>query len=334
MAGAPAAPPLQLDARAWEDCVSNLHRELGRIASREDCQDAVQDALTDALRRPGLSVDNLGGWVVVIARRRLLDDHRAKVGRSKDKRKRRTFVPAEADDLAEQRISTTELVELLENGAARDASEALARLSGEQQRLLTLSLEQTQYPEVAEIFGITPKAAKERTRRAWNALRQAFIETARDEPGAQVRRMLVRRRSRGAAGEEERRALIAHLETCLPCRAYEKRMKGLIATSPGPTFPFWQQLIMRLEQLLAGSPTPRSVETIAAKAIATGNSGSGLARMLATLCAGATAAGMCAAVVVSPPAPNRKNEARQEPRATVTAVAARISPSPTPTAVR
>src|SRR3954454_3006730 len=129
MASAPAAPALQLDSRAWEDCVSNLHRELGRIASREDCQDAVQDALMDALRRPGLSVDNLGGWVMVIARRRLLDRHRTMVGRSKDRRKRRTFVPAEAEDLAEQRISTTELVELLENGAAHDASEALARLT-------------------------------------------------------------------------------------------------------------------------------------------------------------------------------------------------------------
>src|SRR3954463_11960713 len=154
MASAPAAAPLQLDARAWEDCVSNLHRELGRIASWEDCQDAVQDALADAVRRPGLSVDNLGGWVVVIARRRLLDVHRAKVGRSKDKRKRRTFVPAEADELAEQRITTTELVELLENGAAHDATAALARLNAEQQQLLTLALEGTEYPAVGEIFGI------------------------------------------------------------------------------------------------------------------------------------------------------------------------------------
>src|SRR4051812_41136602 len=141
MASAPAAPPLQLDERAWEDCVSNLHRELGRIASREDCQDAVQDALADALRRPGLSVENLGGWVVVIARRRLLDEHRVKVGRSKDRRKRRTFVPAEAHELAEQRITSTELVELLDSGAADDATEALARLTPEQQQLLTLALE-------------------------------------------------------------------------------------------------------------------------------------------------------------------------------------------------
>src|SRR3954468_7855901 len=205
MASAPAVPALQLDARAWEDCVSNLHRELGRIASREDCQDAVQDALTDALRRPGLSVDNLGGWVVVIARRRILDRHRTMVGRSTDRRKRRTFVPAEAEDLAEQRITTTELVELLESGAARDASEALARLTAEQQRLLTLALERTEYPEVGEIFGITPKAAKERTRRAWGALRQAFIDTEREEACARVRRMLGRRRARGAAGEGERR---------------------------------------------------------------------------------------------------------------------------------
>ena len=64
-------------------------------------------------------------------------------------------MPAEADDLAEQRISATELVELLEDGAAHDATEAMARLSGEHQRLLTLAMEQTRYPEVAEIFGIT-----------------------------------------------------------------------------------------------------------------------------------------------------------------------------------
>src|SRR3954462_10490721 len=121
MASAPAAHALQLDTRAWEACVSNLHRELGRIASYEDCQDAVQDALADALRRPGLSVENLGGWVLVIARRRLLDQHRDAVGRSKDRRKRRTFAPAEAEELAEHRTSTAELVELLEDGAADDA---------------------------------------------------------------------------------------------------------------------------------------------------------------------------------------------------------------------
>src|SRR4051794_25517265 len=113
MASAPAAAPLQLDSRAWEACVSNLHRELGRIASREDCQDAVQDALAEALGRPGLSVENLSGWVLVIARGRLLDQHRAPAGRSPDERKRRRFVPAEAEALAEQRITTDELVELL-----------------------------------------------------------------------------------------------------------------------------------------------------------------------------------------------------------------------------
>src|SRR4051795_11647715 len=225
MASAPAAASLQLDARAWEDCVCSLHRELARIASREDCQDAVQDALAEALSRPGLSVDNLSGWVMVIARRRLLDRHRATVGRAKDRGRRRTFVAVQPVELAEQRISTTELVELLEGGAARDAREALARLSADQQRLLTLSLERVRYPQVAEILGITPKAAKERTRRAWKALRQAFIETEHDETCARVRRMLGRPRSRGTAGLDERRALIAHLETCAPCRAYEKRMK-------------------------------------------------------------------------------------------------------------
>src|SRR3954466_7650076 len=104
MASAPAAPSLQLDARAWGACVLSLHRELRRIASFEDCQDAVQDALADALARPGLSVENLSAWVLVVARRRLLDRHKAKVGRDSDKRKRRRFVPADADALAEQRV--------------------------------------------------------------------------------------------------------------------------------------------------------------------------------------------------------------------------------------
>src|SRR3954452_8079821 len=99
MASAPAASPLQLDARAWEQCVANLHRELWRIASTEDCQDAVQEALAEGLWRPGLGVDNLPAWVVVIARRRVIDSHRAATGRSKDERKRRTFVPAEAEQL-------------------------------------------------------------------------------------------------------------------------------------------------------------------------------------------------------------------------------------------
>ena len=79
MASAPVAAASQLDSRAWERCVANLHRELHRIASLQDCQDAVQDALTDSLRRPELEIENLGGWVLVIARRRLLDRHRATV---------------------------------------------------------------------------------------------------------------------------------------------------------------------------------------------------------------------------------------------------------------
>ena len=173
----------------------------------------------------------------------------------------------------------------------------MRRLSAEHQRLLTLALERTRYPEVAEILGISPKAAKERTLRAWGALRQAFIETERGPECATIRGLLVRRRARGAAGAAERGWLIAHLETCAPCRAYEKRMKGLIATSPAPTLPFWQQLVLRLEQLLAGAPGPRSVETAAAGALSGASASGGLARMLAALCAGATAAGMCAAVV-------------------------------------
>src|SRR3954471_16210937 len=131
MASAPAAAVLKLDARAWEHCVANLHHELARIASWEDCQDAVQDALADALRRPGLSVENLGGWVLVIARRRLLDRHRARVGRSGDHRKRRRFVELDPNARPLERLSESEVVELLEDGAVDEASSALRSLSAE-----------------------------------------------------------------------------------------------------------------------------------------------------------------------------------------------------------
>src|SRR4051812_9710438 len=284
MASAPAAAPLQLDARAWEHCVFSLHRELWRIASWEDCQDAVQDALVEALARPGLSVENVGGWLLVIARRRVLDGHKAKFGRAKDSRQRRVFVSAEAEELAEQRISTSELVELLENGAANDATVALAQLGDEQRQLVTLWLEGEPYGVVGEILGISAKAAKERTQRAFGALRQTFIASERDETCARVRRLLARRRSRGTAGAQERHLIVAHLESCGPCLAYEKRMKGVIATTPGPTLPFWQQLVLRLEQLLAGAPGPGpgSIESVAARAISTGSTG-GLAPMLAVL---------------------------------------------------
>ena len=69
MASVPAVAP-QLDARAWERCVATLHNELGRIASHEDCQDAVQEALEEALQQPELSIKSLGGWVLVTARRK------------------------------------------------------------------------------------------------------------------------------------------------------------------------------------------------------------------------------------------------------------------------
>ena len=212
MASAPAAPPLQLDARAWEQCVSNLHRELGRIASREDCQDAVQEALADALRRPELSVENLGGWVLVIARRRLLDQHRATVGRCQGRRASDArSCPPRPTTSPSSGSATTELVELLEDGASQDASEAMARLSAEHQRLLTLALERTRYPEVAD----DPRASAPRRPRnapvapgarcARRSSRPSAAQTCATRPRAcSVRRRVARRGRRRRAARADR----------------------------------------------------------------------------------------------------------------------------------
>ena len=329
MASAPAAPPLQLDARAWEQCVSNLHRELGRIASREDCQDAVQEALADALRQPGLSVENLGGWVLVIARRRLLDQPprrgRARQGRAHSAARSSPPRPTTSPSSASARPSSSSCSRTAPRARP---SEAMARLSAEHQRLLTLALERTRYPEVAEILGISPKAAKERTLRAWGALRQAFIETERGPECATVRRHAGAPRARAARVGAERAALADRAPRDV--RAVPRLREA--HEGPDRDQPGADAAVLAAAACCASSscsparPDPRSVETAAANALTSGNAGSG-SRGCSPRSAPARPPPACAPPSSSAPEPDRAHAARAARRAR-----RRPSPSPAPTA--
>ena len=96
-----------------------------------------------------------------------------------------------------------------------------------------------------------------------------------------------------AAQRSTTSASTAHLETCPHCRAFEKRAKGILITSPAPTVPAWQQLAQRLSDLLAGPATSRGAEAAAGTL-----AGGGGAKLVAVLCTGAIATGgVCASII-------------------------------------
>lgn len=86
---------------ALEGCRDQLELDLRRIASREDVEDALQDALVDFLQRDGSSLRNPGGWLYATARRRAVDRWRETHGRRRDGTHVRQFEPLDVLDEVE-----------------------------------------------------------------------------------------------------------------------------------------------------------------------------------------------------------------------------------------
>jgi hypothetical protein len=181
-----------------------------------------------------------------------------------------------------------------------EATETFGALADEHRRILSLRLEGMSVREIAQAVGApSEKAAERRLARAWEALRRLFIATERDPDCSAVRTGLAvlhaRRRGRHDAPTSapvDYQRLTAHLETCPHCRAFEKRAKGILITSPAPTVPAWQQLAQRLSDLFAGPATSRGAEAAGTLA------GGGGAKLVAVLCTGAIATGgVCASII-------------------------------------
>ena len=285
----------------WEGVVSQLHADLRRIASREECEDAVQDAIAAALERNDeRPLHNPGGWLLLVGRRRALDAWRRRTGRHKDGAQRRRSEPIDGPAARDLGALDADLLALLD-APGSEATETFGALGDEHRRILSLRLEGMSVREIAHAIGApSEKAAERRLARAWEALRRLFIATERDPDCSAVRTGLAvlhaRRRGRhdaasGAAIDYQR--LAAHLETCPHCRAFEKRAKGILITSPAPTVPAWQQLAQRVSDLLAGPATSRGAEAAAGTL-----AGGGGAKLVAVLCTGAIATGgVCASII-------------------------------------
>jgi DNA-directed RNA polymerase specialized sigma24 family protein len=332
-----SAPRVALSAAEFEYAVAALHSELGRIVSREACEDAVQDALIAALEHDE-QLANLGGFVHARGRHRLLDGWRRTVGRHRDPAQRRRFVSVD-DVTVEEYGSDPELLALVQHEAGQEASDTFARLPEGHRRVLTLRLEGATTVEIAEVLGVSEAAAESRVRRAWDALRALFVATERDDTCAAVRAVLTLRPVQHTPDVTGERARIGvHLEGCVHCRAYQKRLRGLLVLTPAAALPVWQRVLVWIAEHLPASPAPRGAGEVASGTVAGAGTAGGLAGIagskLAAVCAGATLAA-CAtgAIAVLPdrdtrPAPPRGTAAAPTPTATPTA-----TPTPAPTTV-
>ncbi len=285
----------------WEGVVSQLHADLRRIASREECEDAVQDAIAAALERNDeRPLHNPGGWLLLVGRRRALDAWRRRTGRHKDGAQRRRTEPIDGPAARDLGALDADLLALLD-APGSEATETFGALADEHRRILSLRLEGMSVREITQAIGASSeKAAERRLARAWEALRRLFIATERDPDCGAVRTGLAvlhaRRRGRrdaASAAAIDYQRLATHLELCPHCRAFEKRAKGILITSPAPTVPAWQQLAQRLSDLLGGPATSRGAEAAAGTL-----AGGGGAKLVAVLCTGAIATGgVCASLI-------------------------------------
>ena len=207
----------------WEGVVSQLHAALERNDERP--------------------LHNPGGWLLLVGRRRALDAWRRRTGRHKDGAQRRRTEPIDGPAARDLGALDADLLALLD-APGSEATETFGALADEHRRILSLRLEGMSVREIAHAIGApSEKAAERRLARAWEALRRLFIATERDPDCSAVRTGLAllhaRRRGRradgGAAIDYQR--LTAHLETRPHCRAFEKRAKGILITSPAPTVP-------------------------------------------------------------------------------------------------
>jgi DNA-directed RNA polymerase specialized sigma24 family protein len=165
----------------WEGVVAQLHADLRRIASREECEDAVQDAIAAALaRNDERPLHNPGGWLLLVGRRRALDAWRRRTGRHRDSAQRRRPEPIDGTAARDLGALDADLLALLD-APGSEATETFGALADDHRRILSLRLEGMSVREIAQAIGASSeKAAERRLARAWEALRRLFIATERD----------------------------------------------------------------------------------------------------------------------------------------------------------
>ena len=365
-----AAPSTTAEVAALHDRLTrfvfaNFHRKL----TFEDARDAASEALTAADRAlaSGRPIADLNAWLCTAAWRDAISMVRRIEGEGRRKRLR----PIDVDEQAERLRDERDLEgEVLATAGRRGDHAALERAWGElkpdERRALYLRyFDELPVDDVLQILGCSRHHYENLTKRGLRRLREALVEDVADDACRACREAVLESRvGELAAAEVARRD--AHLGSCLPCRAFERRQRGLIALLPLPAAGVVDGVLARLHGVLGngaaqhGEAAAESAAVAAAGSAGAGAAGvtgaaggllavGGAAKTLAVVCsAGAIAAGVCATVTApeEPGSPQRPAEvadkslpdhlgsARRPVPVTARAAAPTASAPPTETAAR
>jgi RNA polymerase sigma factor (sigma-70 family) len=347
-----AAPVTTAEVAALHDRITrfvfaNFHRKL----SFEEARDAAADALGEADRAVtgGQAIRDLDAWLCTAAWRNAISMVRKVEGEGRRKRLRPVDVSEQGEWLLDDRDVEGEI---LTRHGRRTEHETLARawsrLKRDEQRALYLRyFDELPVDEVLAILGCSRHHYENLTKRGLRKLRDALVARGLDDACRGCRTAIID--SQLSRLEDERVAQRdAHLSSCLSCRAFDRRQRGLIALLPLPPLGFVDRLTARLHGFASSGADATHPGEAAAGAVALAGAGAGAGavgagsaaggllsvgggvKAVALLCgAGAMTAGVCATTLPSrnkPPAAPRAAAAQKRPPAKARIVEA--SPPP------
>ena len=330
-AATPAATTSEVAAlhdRLSKYIFGHFHRKL----TFEEARDTVSDALAEADRytKAGNEIGALDRWLKRAAWRNALDLIRKNQGEGETPRQR----PVDIDEVGTL-ASDEDHDDIAEADARAADARALERawqsLKPDEQRALHLRYYDEQ--PVEQVLGVLDCSRhhyENLTKRGLRKLRQALVQAVGDDGCRACRALTLQALDQpvlpDAAAERD-----AHLESCLACRAFSHRHRGLIAALPLPAVGFIDRVLARVHGQLAGTPDlSQHGETLVGAAAVSGTAaagggtvlagggaalaGAGAAKMVAAACtAAAVTAGACLpALTRSPkPAPAKATQAKR-----------------------
>ena len=324
-----AAPVTTAEVAALHDKLTrfvfaSFHRKL----TFEEASDAAAEALGEADRAVagGQRIVSLDAWLCTAAWRNAISMVRRLEGEGRRKRLRPVDVSEQGEWLLDERDVEEEI---LTSHGRRAEHESLAaawgRLKRDEQRAIYLRyFDELPVDEVLQILGCSRHHYESLTKRGLRKLREALIEGVVDDGCRECRTAIVD--GKVAHLDAPRAAKRdAHLSACLPCRAFERRQRGLIAVLPLPALGLLDRVTARVHGLFSsgtdvtqhgeaaagGVALASAGATAGAGALGAGTTAGGLLtaggaiKAIAVVCsAGAVTAGVCA--TAGPTKPDRE----------------------------
>lgn len=310
-----AAPATTAEILTAHDRLARyIHGHFRRRLTFEEARDAAAEAFLEADRAVGggQRIDDLERWLRRAAWRNALDAIRKLEGEAQTPRER----PVDLADHIERLPSTPETDALLDSAQRDSDTRALARawskLAADEQRALRLRyFDELGVEDILAILGCSRHHYENLTKRALRKLRSALVADSGDAACRACRALVLRGRER-QLGPQLATQRDTHLETCLACRAFDRRERRLLAAAPLPALGLLDRLWGRAATHLSGPADPAQAEQLAggialagggAASVGAATSGAlgvaGAAKAIAVVCsAGAVTAGVCGGIAL------------------------------------